>query len=290
VPFDLDGSYADRSSIVKELFVESADDNYIAARWCFMQGLNVDFLWLGVHCLEKYLKAALLLNGRSAKSYGHDITRLYSDVSLLAPELLPDDLPKPDQFDVDHWPEEPTQRFIERLYRDGQPDNRYQLFGYVRHCDDLFKLDEVVFRVRRLCQPLEAHFLGKKHRGVPDQSRRERMVRDHPMSMRLNCKLEDTISGNRGAALQHALLNWNFAFAPCGYADSEFRYSSTARNPVLVRRLYDPLRAGPQAASNCDDLWRWVQDNIQLPKALVREIEQARQNIKKELAPLVTVP
>src|SRR6266480_1350660 len=50
--------------------------NYVTARWCFHEGLNVDFFWLGVHCLEKYLKAALLLNGRRTIGYGHNIVKL----------------------------------------------------------------------------------------------------------------------------------------------------------------------------------------------------------------------
>ena len=49
--------YAAKHSIIKELFIATADDNYINARWCFHENLNVDFFWLAVHCLEKYLKA-----------------------------------------------------------------------------------------------------------------------------------------------------------------------------------------------------------------------------------------
>src|SRR3981081_3154985 len=96
--------YAEKNSIVQELFINTADDNYIAARWSFHENLNVDFFWLAVHSLEKYMKAVLLLNGESSRSYGHDIITLYSKIRPLSPELLPIKLFKPDKAMPDqHW-------------------------------------------------------------------------------------------------------------------------------------------------------------------------------------------
>jgi hypothetical protein len=114
VSIDLDNLYPYRHSIVDELYIKTADDNYVVARWCFNYGMDVDFFWLAAHCLENYLKAALLLNGRPAKTYNHDIVRLYADVRPLAPELLPTMLTIPDNvpdrsFSGD---EETTDRFI----------------------------------------------------------------------------------------------------------------------------------------------------------------------------------
>jgi hypothetical protein len=129
---ELDAEYPYRHSIVEELFIKTADDNYVAARWCFTYGLDVDFFWLAVHALEKYLKAALLLNGRSARSYkaggkektyGHDIVRLYGDVQPLAPELLPTKMTCPTEINDPQWYEEPAERFIARLYDMGHADN-----------------------------------------------------------------------------------------------------------------------------------------------------------------------
>lgn len=280
MPYDLDDSFAGKHSIVKELYIATADDNYVAARLCYLCGLNVDFFWLAVHCIEKYLKAALLLNGHPAKSYGHDIRKLYKAVHPLAPELLPDTLPKPEALDLDFWHVETAGDFIERLYRDGQADNRYQLFGYVRHPEDLFKLDEVVFCTRRLGQPLEAHFLGRKQGGAPDVSRRYWMARDRHQFTNLSARLEEIISGARGAELQHSLLNLNFSFAPPDYAHAPISMKWASQNPVLVRRLYDPLEAGPEHFHDSDELWAWVQDNIQLPKAVIDEINRERTKLK----------
>src|SRR5258707_2162994 len=116
---EFDDQYAEKHSIVKELFIATADDNYIAARWCFHENLNVDFFWLAVHCVEKYLKASLLLNEKDARGYDHNIVELYSVVKLLAPELFPATLTKPDNNMPDqYWRNEATDDFVKRLHHD----------------------------------------------------------------------------------------------------------------------------------------------------------------------------
>jgi hypothetical protein len=58
---------ASKHNLVLELFVRTADENYLTARWWAVNHLNTDFLWLSVHVLEKYLKAVLLLSGGSCR-------------------------------------------------------------------------------------------------------------------------------------------------------------------------------------------------------------------------------
>jgi hypothetical protein len=67
MPYEMTPFEIDKSRIARELFVFTADDNYIVARWCFAKKLNVDYFWLAVHLLEKYFKAILLINGRTSK-------------------------------------------------------------------------------------------------------------------------------------------------------------------------------------------------------------------------------
>ena len=56
--YEIERIHAEQDLIVRDLFVDTADDNYIAARWCFVEGLNVDYFWLSVHALEKYMCSA----------------------------------------------------------------------------------------------------------------------------------------------------------------------------------------------------------------------------------------
>jgi HEPN domain-containing protein len=277
--------HAEKHSIVRELFINTADDNYINARCCFNEGLHADFFWLSVHALEKYMKAILLMNGRSSKSYSHDIVKLYPQIRALAPELLPTKLIKPDDaMPEDYWHDEEVDAFIKRLYRDGQADNRYQLYGYSRRADDLWKIDQLIFNVRRLCRSLEVHFLGERKIGVPNDSVRQRLLKDQPSAWALHCKLEATIEGKRGDVLQHALLNWNHAFAPSDYQHTPADYVYASSNSVLIRRIFEPLEGGSGNFAEADKLWSWIKANIQLPgrdpNNLVAEIEAERDRIK----------
>ncbi len=279
MPEELDDFYAEKHSIINEMFIATADQNYVLARWSFHQHLNVDFFWLAVHSVEKYLKAALLINGKSAKTYGHDITRLYAAVTPLAPELFPTALTKPGLMPDNYWHNEMTESFIARLYRGGQADNRYQVFGYSRHPEDLWKLDQVVYSVRRMCKALEAYELGKPHAGSANMSNRE-LLGKFPKRWLLNSKLEEIMSGNHGQELLEASLTWNFPFAPPDYPQPQMTYTSSTQNPVLARRLFDPLEGDPKAFAHNDILWEWVKNNIQFPKEIINEIEEERKRIK----------
>src|SRR5262249_2855972 len=94
---------ASKTSLVHDLFGRTADENYITARWCAVNGLQTDFLWLAVHALEKYLKAVLLLNGKTSKGYNHEIVELYTGVRALAGPLLPERLQRPQDLDIEFW-------------------------------------------------------------------------------------------------------------------------------------------------------------------------------------------
>jgi hypothetical protein len=219
------------------------------------------------------------MNELSAKGYSHRIADLYEAVKPLAPNLMPSLLTAPAQWGDDFWYDETPELFMRRLYKNGQAANRYQLVGYVLQGEDLFKLDQMVFAVRRLCQCLNAHFLGKKWPNVPDQSVRDRMLMDTD-SWKLRSKLEEFIEGKHGAKLQHVLLNWNFLFAPAGYTHTPIDLHFASRNPVPVRRIIEPIDAGPKAAAEADLIWQWVQEKIELPKGFVPSMNSARADRK----------
>jgi hypothetical protein len=284
----LDDLFPAKHSIAGGLYIKTADENYVVARWCSIYGLETDFFWLAAHSLEKYMKAALLLNEQSAKEYteggktkhyGHDIEKLYQNLRPLAPELLPSRLACPKELNDDsYWGEETTEAFITRIHMYGQPDNRYQFVGYVKHGADVLKLDQVVFAIRRLCQPLEAHFLGRSREGMPNQTKRERMLQDDPASRNLYSTLEEIIQGKRGRMLRRILLNWNFPFAPTNFKHGGMRYYGfSMTNPVFVRRFLDPLDAGTPAGDKlADEIWSWAKENVYMPRAFIQAYERER--------------
>ena len=270
-----------KKQIVQELFVNTADDNYITARWCFIEELNVDYFWLAVHALEKYMKAVLLVNGKSSKGFSHDIVKLYGCVESFASDLLPDNLKKPVVFGSDHqWLNESPEEFLQRLYDNGNADNRYQIFGFLRHHDDLFKLDLMIFALRRLCVPLDGYCLPSNGGNLTYRD----MLMNQPEQWTLtqSGKLSKTVSGKRSERLREVLLSHNFPFAPDDFPHSRFRTNMAFQNPVLGLFIIKPLeRALNKATANIAvELTDWAVKNIQFPKDVIKQLEDAKANCK----------
>ena len=275
---DITPFHAEQSRIVRELFVDTADDNYITARWCFVEGLNVDYFWLSVHALEKYMKAALLLNGHSAKDFGHNIVALYERVRQFASDLLPSKLTRPDDLEISHWRDETLEAFLRRFHDNGNADNRYQIFGFIRRSEDLFKLDAMVFVLRRLCVPLDAYFMERKRSGRTSQTHRD-ILRQKPgyWTVFHNCTLKVTADGTRGECLRDVLLNLNLPFTPDDFAHQDLRTGTASRNPVLSRWILKPLEQAPGNANRvtAEKLRDWVVNNIRLPPDVEEQLRSA---------------
>ena len=279
--YDLKPIDAQKKQIVQELFINTADDNYIMARWCFIEELNVDYFWLAVHALEKYMKAVLLVNSMSSKGFGHDIVELYKPVKLFASDLLSDSLEQPDALVSDNrWLDESPEKFLQRLYDKGNPDNRYQIFGFLRHYDDLFKLDLMIFALRRLCVPLNGYYLRSDGRNLTYRD----MLMKQPEQWTLSSsgKLVQTVSGKRGERLREVLLSHNFPFAPDDFPHGRLRRNMAFQNPVLGRLIINPLeRASDRATANIAvDLTNWAVDNIQVPQDVKKQFQDAKANCK----------
>ena len=262
-----------KKSIVGGFFIDTADDNYVTARWCFSEWLNVDYYWLAVHALEKYMKAALLLNGRSSTGYGHDIRKLYKELLQFASEFLPQSLQKPVWPVVDSWVDEECKEFIARLYDKGNADNRYQMHGYEKEPDDLIKLDLVVFSLRRLCVPLEGYAIKDKKLTYRDLLKHNSDGVD--LSPGLN--LEEIEKGHRGQRLSEALFDQNPNYVGRKIPESELTSRVTAIGPILDHYILDPVREhhGSEKATVAAELGRWVIENIQIPKSERRKIKNA---------------
>lgn len=112
-----------------------ADQDYIAARICHKYQLDQLFLWNSLQAIEKYLKAILLYNGKSAKGIFHNLRK-----SLQQIRSIPD-IP----FD---FPEDVV-KFIE--YIDEYGVNRYLDYPSVLREKSLFILDRSIWHIRRYC-------------------------------------------------------------------------------------------------------------------------------------------
>ncbi|WP_430450075.1 hypothetical protein [Rhodophyticola sp.] len=276
-----------RNNIVYDMYRDTADQNYIVARWCFQRNLALDFLWNATHCLEKMMKAVLLLNGQSGiraagarQPYGHDLERLLPEVSALAGDLLPDLLIRPTEIDM-HWRVETVEQFVGRISANGDAHNRYQVYGHTLHREDLYKFDRVVYAIRRLCCPLNSYLFGNTRHGQPTVTFREQLERQADyMPHMVGSRFARLSDARESEELRHAALNHNLIFAP-DYDHGELRCGSSALNPVLGRRilLADEQGATGDRAAETVELADWIIENIALPLSVRSQLREARDRL-----------
>lgn len=230
--------------LVMRMFVATADQNYILARFAALSAFHLDFFWMGLHAVEKYLKAILLLNGRRAIAYRHNIQKLSDAALTLHPSLSWDELKKPSDG-AKHWGDETVASFIGRLNRHGDPHNRYLTYGFYFERDDLFKLDQLVWSLRRHCRPLlqRQKSIGK----IIDIDWVEQL-RQNPREWRINpaFPLESALDGKkRSPILTDAARHLNQPFAPSNDHDfSDWGFAAVnAPLPAYFQDLIDESKS-----------------------------------------------
>ena len=141
------------NTFASDVFRKQADFDYIAARANFRMQLRQQFLWSAQQAIEKYLKALLLFNGKSAryptgqrKEFGHELGRLVDEVRTIKVFAL--DL-EPDQ-----------EQFIKYLAKQGP--NRYIGTTAYNTGEVLRQLDGTVWHLRRFCQYMPDRGLGSE--------------------------------------------------------------------------------------------------------------------------------
>lgn len=267
---------ASKNNLAQEMFVRTADENYITARWCVANQLYGDFLWLSLHALEKYLKAVLLVNGRSARGFGHDIKKIYEKVSELAGALLPTQLERPTQLVISHWGATTPEQYMERMNRFGNADNRYAIYGFVVRSQDLHMLDAMVFAVRRLtCELDTSPFIGRDM-AAPKITHRDLLKGDPTYYGRLFMPLDKLIAEEADTPRQRAALNLNFSFAPSKYPHEPMQGGAAESSPVILRRILAPLESKDvSTAMEGLTIAEWFKTNVQLPKEVEKQINDA---------------
>ncbi|WP_417527770.1 HEPN domain-containing protein [Marinomonas shanghaiensis] len=140
-------------------FRDVADQDYITARVCFREGLMIQFNWMALQAVEKYLKAILLFNRVSSSKISHSLKKAYEEVVKI--EGLEFSLPEKDI------------KFIEYLDQTGS--NRYLTTAHWNKGDEIFSLDRVVWLIRRWCQDLNREIPIEKdpNTGCVTKSRRK---------------------------------------------------------------------------------------------------------------------
>ena len=279
-----------KNNVVTQMFIDPADQNYVVARWAYHNGLFLDYFWNACQAIEKYLKGSLLLNeecllrNNGKNRYGHNLCNLFSAVQRYADDLFPGELEKPEKIDelIEglHWRDETPATFIARLNDLGDPNNRYNLFGYNKRWEDLCHLDQFVFSARRVAFNLEAYpFLGRPRHlpGVP-QTVRESLLRSPNHQIRGSSSRFEKLAEEGTDEVRYAALNFNFPFAPQDHQHDFVPFSVGGATSVLYRRIVQPssqngLPSGDRTAVSLAD---WVIASMPLPANVRNQLKEAR--------------
>jgi hypothetical protein len=261
------------NSLVERMFIATADQDYILARWAAINRLDINFLWLGLQAVEKYLKAILLLNGRSAKKYRHNVERLYKAV-LRLDSVTFGPLTKPTALFLDEipWSDESIFQFLKRLNRIGDPNNRYMLYGFFVQTEDLFKLDQLIWAVRRHCRPFAETILAGEKRIKINWI--DRLKKDPSFWQLDNNFLIEKLVDGEASTRREALMELNLPFAPNrSHTLTGWRLTSAAG--PLDDWILSLKSKDIEVRRHAKNILKWVAENITLARKDMEEIQKA---------------
>lgn len=198
------------NEFARRCFRDTADRDYIHARLAYRARLVQPFLWSSIHCLEKYVKGILMYNRIASGDLDHTVLkglrRLRSEAKF--------------QIELDPG----SQEFLERLEQ-GAAD-RYFLTSYNDLPYDIIRLDQIVWVIRRYCQPLDCevetdgktvnrltYMLECLKRGLDEGSK---------MTFIVNGWLETVLESDAKNETRKALIWKNLCFGPSTRRSAKF--------------------------------------------------------------------
>lgn len=250
------------------MYRDAADEDYLIARFSARANLLYQFWWNAQQSIEKYLKAALLLNGVEVSSFGHKLVEMFQIARSFSGDLLPLLHCPPRPVISSRWPSTNPRGFtlvddfIERIEQHGDPDNRYRVNSTYTFASDLVKYDEICFAIRRICFPLDIK-LEEESITAQEWLQRNRTQHLHP-----RLAFEGSMSKNHEAT-------WRDHFEWCNFA---YFYEKTIDRGEYPR-FGGSINAEPYLAiqsKNEDYLeaLRWLAENG-FPKRLRAEVISA---------------
>ena len=230
------------ADIVIETFIDSADIDYINARFMALNHQYRPFFWPALQAIEKCLKASLIFCGVPVRgnNFGH---KLISMANTLRPhDKVLEELklaPAEQHSELERlnlWGTHDPMEFIASVEEYGDPSNRYNLFGSKYEASYLPKLDQIVWALR-------SKYIGDKALCGTGMNR----------------------------MLDYAAYEQNFCFAPPSYKHDSFygKFSLGATVPSIeaaLKGLY-----GHRAIFE-----EWLKTNITITQEEINEIRNRR--------------
>jgi HEPN domain-containing protein len=255
------------------LYVDPADEDYLAARVAYSNGLFHIFYWCAAQACEKYLKACCLLQDRSAQNYGHDLVCLFQDVRQhdqhgVLPEQL--DLPETSAMGRAAWQGKTSALYVGYLAKYGSPNNRYAFDGTLVNGPVMHALDILCCALRLLMRTTNltgGDLFAHQSSGLAPY---ERIADDQgwmidPLLLLERLFVEQYQVG-QSRALHDAFSNMNFAFFQTrSEGESSFGGQHFHGSPLynhLVRLA--EIEPSPQNQEAVAQLRDWAAQNIHM--------------------------
>ncbi len=139
-----------KSNIINSCFIDIADQDYITARWLYINGIFPNFYWSAAQALEKYLKSYLLYNDMTTIGKNHGLTSLFL-YCINHSKCTDFDKIIDDKFLSDSIFYKKTYiDFVEYINHFGDPNNRYHINGIYSDGYIIYLLDFLLKNVRVL--------------------------------------------------------------------------------------------------------------------------------------------
>ena len=143
--------------VIYDSFVIPADEDYLMARLLARKGLYRGFFWAASQCLEKYLKAYLIMHDVGVKGFsaGHPLVALFDAASVFNPDISNFSLVlhrgvKIDPQLASHLKSFSPIEYVQDLSINGVAANRYNASGVIFNTGHLFVLDAFVCQLRKI--------------------------------------------------------------------------------------------------------------------------------------------
>lgn len=256
-------------NMIRQMFINTADDNYISARAAYFEERDRDFWWLTMHAMEKYLKAILLMNGRSTQQYAHKLAPLIEAVGRLDKALEPPAFERPTWLGPIRIFDDANANFISALDVYGHPSSRYGTYSYVLARDDILRADHYIYWARRFARPLrQVKFDGTEIDWASELAGSPGVWRHH-----IDAPIERLADLPVGDTRRRGLAEANFAFFPDEQKRVTLRGGRAHNSPI-----YNRLRALQESAPNSEErrteraVLEWVLKNVRLDRGDALEL------------------
>lgn len=140
--------------VIYESFIITGDQDYLMSRLLALNGLPRGFYWAAAQTIEKYLKAFLLMNGKSVKNFKHFLIKIFEAACEINEDLKNLDIQPHPSIRIESAISQYLKRFnildfLADIDKYGNPNNRYSENGIEYNTGHLFALDSFAYHLRK---------------------------------------------------------------------------------------------------------------------------------------------